>query len=196
MRNAFPAVCLLFCASVAQSSVLTFDDISTAPILDDIGEGYGGLEWTNGAGPIRLINKNFRPGTGYEIGAVSGDYVAFNSGANTPSFIDVIGDTKSMRFQGVYMTSAWVNQSVYFIGYSDGVQLVQSSLYDLTPTSPSWIELNWSGIDRLSIHASGQDDGHWVMDNFSYSVVPIPAAVWLFGSALAGLGWLRRKQTV
>ena len=28
------------------------------------------------------------------------------------------------------------------------------------------------------------------------SVVPIPAAVWLFGSALAGLGWLRRKQSV
>jgi hypothetical protein len=25
------------------------------------------------------------------------------------------------------------------------------------------------------------------------NVVPIPAAVWLFGSALAGLGWLRRK---
>ncbi|MGI9292134.1 MAG: VPLPA-CTERM sorting domain-containing protein [Gammaproteobacteria bacterium] len=28
------------------------------------------------------------------------------------------------------------------------------------------------------------------------SVVPIPAAAWLFGSALAGLGWLRRRQTV
>jgi hypothetical protein len=26
------------------------------------------------------------------------------------------------------------------------------------------------------------------------SAVPIPAAVWLFGSALAGLGWIRRKQ--
>ena len=24
--------------------------------------------------------------------------------------------------------------------------------------------------------------------------VPVPAAAWLFGSALAGLGWLRRKQ--
>jgi hypothetical protein len=24
--------------------------------------------------------------------------------------------------------------------------------------------------------------------------VPVPAAVWLFGSALAGLGWMRRKQ--
>jgi hypothetical protein len=30
----------------------------------------------------------------------------------------------------------------------------------------------------------------------SVSVIPIPAAVWLFGSALAGLGWMRRKQTV
>ena len=26
------------------------------------------------------------------------------------------------------------------------------------------------------------------------SVVPVPAAVWLFGSALAGLGWLRRSR--
>jgi hypothetical protein len=28
----------------------------------------------------------------------------------------------------------------------------------------------------------------------SVSAVPIPAAVWLFGSALAGLGWMRRKR--
>jgi hypothetical protein len=28
------------------------------------------------------------------------------------------------------------------------------------------------------------------------TLVPIPASVWLFGSALAGLGWMRRKQTV
>jgi hypothetical protein len=26
------------------------------------------------------------------------------------------------------------------------------------------------------------------------SAVPLPAAVWLFGSALAGLGWMRRKR--
>jgi hypothetical protein len=29
--------------------------------------------------------------------------------------------------------------------------------------------------------------------NFNVTAVPIPAAVWLFGSALAGLGWFRRK---
>lgn len=30
----------------------------------------------------------------------------------------------------------------------------------------------------------------------SISAVPMPPAIWLFGSALAGLGWMRRKQTV
>jgi hypothetical protein len=34
--------------------------------------------------------------------------------------------------------------------------------------------------------------GTWVKS----SVVPLPAAVWLFGSALAGLGWLRQKPAV
>ncbi len=28
------------------------------------------------------------------------------------------------------------------------------------------------------------------------AAVPVPAAVWLFGSALVGLGWVRRKHTV
>jgi hypothetical protein len=30
-------------------------------------------------------------------------------------------------------------------------------------------------------------------DNIVVSAVPVPAAAWLFGSALAGLGWFRRK---
>jgi hypothetical protein len=33
------------------------------------------------------------------------------------------------------------------------------------------------------------------LDNITVSTVPIPAAVWLFGSALAGLGWMRRRKT-
>jgi hypothetical protein len=34
------------------------------------------------------------------------------------------------------------------------------------------------------------------VQSLTVSYVPVPAAVWLFGSALAGLGWMRRKQTV
>jgi hypothetical protein len=36
----------------------------------------------------------------------------------------------------------------------------------------------------------------WAGDSITLNIVPIPAAVWLFGSALAGLGWMRRKPTV
>ena len=32
--------------------------------------------------------------------------------------------------------------------------------------------------------------------NLVLQTVPVPAAVWLFGSALAGLGWVRRRQAV
>jgi hypothetical protein len=35
-----------------------------------------------------------------------------------------------------------------------------------------------------------------VQDGDVFNVVPIPAAVWLFGSALGGLGWMRRRKTV
>lgn len=57
-------------------------------------------------------------------------------------------------------------------------------------------------------HYSGYDDEtalglqltentlQWAAGADNLSVVPVPAAVWLFGSALAGLGWCRRKQTV
>jgi hypothetical protein len=32
-----------------------------------------------------------------------------------------------------------------------------------------------------------------MLDNIAASVVPIPAAVWLFGSGLGLLGWMRKN---
>ena len=40
--------------------------------------------------------------------------------------------------------------------------------------------------------SSGQDDqGIYLVRS---SIVPIPAALWLFGSGLIGLGWFKRKE--
>jgi hypothetical protein len=64
------------------------------------------------------------------------------------------------------------------LGVGDWLNITSVSLYE---------EGVWSGAE-ISVGGS--------IDNIVVgAAVPVPAAVWLFGSALAGLGWLRRKQT-
>ena len=78
-------------------------------------------------------------------------------------------------------------------------------IFDLTLVS----RLNGVGIDWLRISPQDADHPETGGDTNFYvsalgdeefggvvAAVPVPAAVWLFGSALAGLGWMRRKQTV
>ena len=54
---------------------------------------------------------------------------------------------------------------------------------------------DWVGLSSLSITVDNTAyPSQLMIDNIVINAVPIPAAAWLFGSALAGLGWLRRKQ--
>jgi hypothetical protein len=58
----------------------------------------------------------------------------------------------------------------------------------------------WLNLQSVSFKAEGDGFGPGFgiveVDNITVSAVPIPAAAWLFGSALVGLGWMRRTQTV
>ena len=52
------------------------------------------------------------------------------------------------------------------------------------------------GFCAWATECDGGTFSRWDTREIAYlssSVVPIPAAVWLFGSALAGLGWMRRR---
>ena len=51
-------------------------------------------------------------------------------------------------------------------------------------------------VDGFFYGALGFNTRSIVSGTLVGTVVPLPAAVWLFASALAGLGWMRRKQTV
>jgi hypothetical protein len=55
---------------------------------------------------------------------------------------------------------------------------------------------NAIGIGSLVIDLGVGGDAVQTIGFGSISEVPIPASLWLFGSALAGLGWMRRKQAV
>ena len=56
---------------------------------------------------------------------------------------------------------------------------------------------DWLNLESVRFFAQGNGFGFGYgeieLDNVVVSAVPIPAAVWLFGSALAGLGWLRKR---
>lgn len=52
--------------------------------------------------------------------------------------------------------------------------------------------VNWVFGDTLTNYVSG-DDGYIVANDASLSIVPVPAAVWLFGSALGMLQFVRRR---
>jgi hypothetical protein len=59
-------------------------------------------------------------------------------------------------------------------------------------------DASWAGLESVTISGTCADQGDCSglgIDNISVNTVPIPAAVWLFGSGLAGLGFLRRKKS-
>lgn len=89
----------------------------------------------------------------------------------------------------------WVfAQDAFFdvTGFLDGGGTVSATLASVSSVTQTY-NLNWTGLTRLSI---GNINGSpTVVDSITASQVPVPAAVWLFGSALAGLGWIRRRQT-
>ena len=81
-------------------------------------------------------------------------------------------------------------------GYLEGGGTV-THLFDSTAGTvvfdQSWVNL--TSIDI--VFTTGRIDSDFTipaLDNITLQAVPVPAAVWLFGSALAGLGWLRRRQ--
>jgi uncharacterized protein (DUF2164 family) len=47
-----------------------------------------------------------------------------------------------------------------------------------------------------SVFASGFEGSNFEFSGLEYSIVPLPASVWLFISALAGLSFIRRRETI
>ena len=66
------------------------------------------------------------------------------------------------------------------------------------PLTPFFFGAGWTNLSSVVFETTAHSGGvltvpNSLVDNIVVIAVPVPAAVWLFGSALAGLGWLRRK---
>jgi len=91
----------------------------------------------------------------------------------------------------------WVWNLVGPLDLSLGSELVgQANLSDFNwcaGTQSCGNPLAPGGVSPFTIATSGETGNALVLSSMVVTAVPVPAAVWLFGSALAGLGWMRRK---
>jgi hypothetical protein len=179
---------ILFCtlvmlfggASLAEAAVLTFDDLPSTSKYEIIPSGYGGLDW-NGFGYAYAPSFQY---SGFQLGRVSDDHVAFNLGAGAAT---VSGG--SFDFNGVYLTAAWrTGLNIRVQGFK-GEDLIDERTVVAKWYRPTWFDFDFSGIDRVVFESFGGTDSarlegqgaHFVMDNFTFNKnVPVPEPATMF----------------
>ena len=82
---------------------------------------------------------------------------------------------------GSYFSFEEQSDNADLISFNETINLNAGNTYQL------FIRTNFSEGDTYRYYAEADFGG-------TITTVPVPAAIWLFGSALAGLGWLRGKQ--
>jgi len=68
-----------------------------------------------------------------------------------------------------------------------------SIIADELAINPGGLGANWSAFPAAPLSTGAPVWNYW--STLSVTAIPIPAAAWLFGSALVLLGWLRRRAT-
>ena len=85
------------------------------------------------------------------------------------------------------------NNTYYSVHYDAADKNVWNHFHTAAEPAPlGWVMhgAQWTDDQMLTFY------GTTAHTAWSVSTVPVPAAVWLFGSALGGLGWMRRRKTV
>jgi hypothetical protein len=102
-------------------------------------------------------------------------------------------------------TDFWGDSAAAIVATEAINDVLNNSIYQLVNNVDGYIyQVNYNGVSVWSVFNEPTLNWQVFGPNFSQIpshdtawsyTVPIPAAVWLFGSALAGLGWMRRKQS-
>lgn len=187
---------------VANAAVLDFEDVTTGN-SSYLPENFAGFNWGYQQYGVIVDNDpdySYQTTFGNSYGSPSGEYALYNGdGENKDVFF-----SESIDFHGAYFTT-WAKNDAFGEGSSTSITihgfnsgtLVHTISMDLSSTSYEWLQADFVGVDQLQFQTSGFEEW-WLMDDFTYdinsSAVPIPAAAWLFGSALIGLAGIKRKN--
>jgi hypothetical protein len=172
--------------------------------------GFGALQ----AAPVTIDFEEFVPGgpedpvtepftsKGFEFSVVGGDDPAFFVELNSlPSIslawcptctLTVATDNGSLFSATSVLLLDTGFDPIGITGYLEGGGTVQI-LHVPNALETVTFGTEWNNLEKVEF--SGTNGLGSVMDNLVVEAVPIPAAVWLFGSGLGLLGWMRRRQT-
>lgn len=210
------ALAVLALSATAHGAVANFDDLPSPPAVNsstglifanDGSLDYSGVNWDSRFSVV---------GDAYRVSPPDGPLFGI---PHSPHYFVTNQDGVSglLITTSQVLTGAWFGRNQYY-GFGSGADQVtivalsgaaelQSVVFDLPLTNPDQPEplsfvdtsvfTSLAGITgyRIDRRELGEQNGHWVADDFQFTAaVPIPAGVWLFSSALAGLGWLNRRR--
>ena len=188
------------------STLLTFEDGSNAAAIPN---GYQGFDWMNcRTGGTQTCFNFLTSGT---FPAASGTYFAYlNSGDLDGNNIADTGIIRSsngglFNFDSGYFSANWSsNLTLTVEGFVNGVSQGTQTL-TLGYHSMGYQAINLNGIDEIRFTPSGGtavgtpalawQRYAFSMDNVQVTWVPVPAAVWLFGSGLLGFMGVARPKS-
>ena len=128
----------------------------------------------------------------------------YDDALNQYSNVDIVSSGGSLAsiFDSSYSSYSILSNSSNFLSDTSVTNAVPQSLLNLTFSESLTAD---GGVVSLVIgsgpNGSGEISGSIatgtsrLVTSGTVSTVPVPAAVWLFGSGLAGLGWMRRRKT-
>jgi len=196
MKNLTLSLSLLLAglfAGTAQAVTITFDAQSLGSISNPLVIG----DFTFYASGADIIEES--PGDNALQLSGSGSTSPFGDDAG-PLIISMVSTSGNpFAFYGADVSGTSLNGTADSGYYG----LVAGGAHPLGPYAAGAVGTgDWGNLDevRFEVYSYGVVGGFDALsitiDNVNASVVPVPAAVWLFGSALAGLGWMRRKSKV